>query len=363
MAREQGVSKHTVYAWTANKEVRGRVNEQRHSVVFFSQLMERYKREAMPERHVTASSYLPMLSRIETKWGLWRIEEIDVLAVESWLASLESIPSSPRQAPRPLSKKTLSNIKAMMHRVWQCGIRWGVVPPGNRMALVELRGIRRPRPKQRRVLTPEEFVRIAHDQRLPQGVRVMIQLAGRMGLGASEFLGLRWEDVDFDEQVLHVVRSVVSGREEQTKTPEREATLPIPGALVAILREWHAAMPDINGWVFGSPLTGRPLNRDSLLKRYLKPVAEDLGIRGMGWHSLRHTFRSIARDAELTPEDQRELMRHTDLRMTEHYGRESAQRMRRLRAAGEKVSALLEDVGSKGPGPKVVQMKREVREA
>jgi hypothetical protein len=33
-------------------------------------------------------------------------------------------------------------------------------------------------------------------------------------------------------------------------------------------------------------LTGRPLNRDSLLKRYLKPVAEDLGIRGMGWHSL-----------------------------------------------------------------------------
>ncbi len=43
-----------------------------------------------------------------------------------------------------VSKKTLSNIEAIIYRVWQCGIRWGVVPPGNRMALVELRGIRPP---------------------------------------------------------------------------------------------------------------------------------------------------------------------------------------------------------------------------
>jgi integrase len=76
----------------------------------------------------------------------------------------------------------------------------------------------------------------------------------------------------------------------------------------------------VNGWLFGSPMTGRPYHRDALHKDYLIPAAQKIGLPKLGWHDFRHTYRAMLRDLELPLEVQQKLMRHTTIEMTAKYG-------------------------------------------
>jgi len=47
------------------------------------------------------------------------------------------------------------------------------------------------------------------------------------------------------------------------------------------------------------------------------PTGERLGFgKHIGWHTFRHSYRSWMNDAGATPEQQRDLMRHTDIATT-----------------------------------------------
>jgi integrase len=84
----------------------------------------------------------------------------------------------------------------------------------------------------------------------------MIFIAMLLGLRASEILGLRWEDVDFEAGILHVRRSFVGKFEDDTKTEDSEQELPIHDDLRLVLEAWRDEEDAINGWLFGSIITG-----------------------------------------------------------------------------------------------------------
>ena len=123
------------------------------------------------------------------------------------------------------------------------------------------------------------------------------------GLRLGEALGLRWEDVDFENKCLKVERTLeyVKNRhagkgephycfvEGSTKTTSGERTIPLNQTAFQALRELQKIndhFPRVFSNAKGNPINPRNLNRahDCILER--------AGISHIGIHALRHTFAS-----------------------------------------------------------------------
>ena len=294
---------------------------ERQECVTVKALIDKYKAEDIPARHSTASSYLSYLKRIESDFGGMRLDDwlADLQRIERWLRELHTVGPE----PRPMAGKSKAHMKAVVHRLAECAMRWGLIEvQRNPVALVELRGISR-RGKPLVLVTHDQYDKLLADRILPEHVRVMVQVAMCLGLRASELLGLQWSDVDLLGGTVHIRRSVVGSHEDETKTSESEACLPLHERLVDVLSAWRAYQPVIGDWLFGNPITGRPFHRDTLQQNYIKPAGKRVGIDALGFHAFRHTYRSMLAHLSLPIEVQQKLMRHADIKTTLHYGRSS----------------------------------------
>ena len=86
--------------------------------------------------------------------------------------------------------------------------------------------------------------------------------------------------------------------------------------MTLILRKLLASPPSSEGWVFPSPVTGRPYHAGILRKRHLQPLAEKIGVPRLSWHWFRHSFRSWLDVIGTAPGQQKTLMRHADISTT-----------------------------------------------
>lgn len=70
---------------------------------------------------------------------------------------------------------------------------------------------------------------------------------------------------------------------------------------------------------------------------YLRPAGERMGIRGFGWHALRHTYRTLLDETGATLGVQQKLMRYANVSTTMNiYGSSS------LRARAEANSGVVQ---------------------
>jgi len=59
-----------------------------------------------------------------------------------------------------------------------------------------------------------------------------------------------------------------------------------------------------------------------LQKLYLKPAGESIGIKGLGWHAFRHSYRELLDETGANAGMQKGLMRHANISTTMNtYGR------------------------------------------
>jgi integrase len=154
----------------------------------------------------------------------------------------------------------------------------------------------------------------------------MVLITASLGLRISETLALRWEDFDFEGRTLRVQRAYTHQELKDTKSASSTATVPLPATLLVELKE--ACGNQDQGWVFPSPVTGRLYAAGMLLRDHVQPAAQKLGFGNVGWHDLRHSFRSwISAKAPITV--QKDLMRHAEESTTANiYGRTPVEEMR-----------------------------------
>lgn len=155
--------------------------------------------------------------------------------------------------------------------------------------------------------------------RLPGHVN-MISLAACLGLRVSEALGLQWGDIDWEQRTVTIRRSAYRGAIDDTKNAGSKAKLPLHPALAELLLAWRQKCE--SEWLFANPLTGMPYMSPGLQQRWIRPAGETLGIRGLGFHSLRHSYRSWLDSAGAAPGVTKDLMRHSAISTTFNvYGR------------------------------------------
>lgn len=193
-----------VEAWKATESRRLIINDpQSANQTSFGAVIDRYVREALPERQVTRSRYVSWINtHIKPKWRDVPITQVKPLPVELWVNDLK------------LAGKSKGHIREMMHLLFNWAMRWELTPvERNPMSLVRVKGSSK-RTKVPRILTIKEFNLLA--ARLTEPFRTMALVALFLGPRVSEIAGMKWIDIDWDNSTISIARSWVAGNVEDT---------------------------------------------------------------------------------------------------------------------------------------------------
>jgi integrase len=182
--------------------------------------------------------------------------------------------------------------------------------------------------RRREPLTADEAVHLlkeVQDHRLEALWTLLVML----GLRRSEACGLRWEHVDFEAGTLRILQSVqrVDGklRDLPTKTRRSNRTVPLPARCRYALAEHHRRLQDANGtgpgepwhpsgYVFGTPW-GTPMEPRNLTRSWER-LCNQLDVRKVPLHALRHTCVSLLLALGVHPRVVMEIVGHSAIEMT-----------------------------------------------
>ncbi len=291
-------------------KVNAEIPQAQFHAVTVGALIDRFISDEMPKRcrYATQESYKSDMERyIRPRWGMTVLRKIKALAIEDWLASLKLVKFKDRDA----SPSTKADIRNLMHLLFQCARRWELIDY-NPIELVRQSSKRRAAP---RILDPGEFVALLDKLKAPY--RLMVLVAGCLGLRASEVMGLQWLDFDWDNLTVFIRRSVVHGRVGETKTEASAKPLPLDPDLATELMRWNqeAVYKVPTDFVFAND-KGKPRWQETILEDYIKPAAVAAKIGKVGWHTFRHTYATMLHDLGTNLAVQKELLRHADIQTT-----------------------------------------------
>jgi integrase len=130
-----------------------------------------------------------------------------------------------------------------------------------------------------------------------------------LALRPGELFALRWRDIQAGRVIID--EAVYRNRLGDPKTPSSVAPVALPPHLELMLNMWKASLkrnsPD--DFVFESRWHYRPMDSRSYLRRVLKPLAKELGVRGLTFQALRRTFATQSQTLG-TVKDTQAQMRH-----------------------------------------------------
>ena len=290
----------------------------------FGDVVARYEQEEMPARFSTRRGYSRMHRLyIVPRWGTVLLSEINPLAVRSWLRSLDC-----------LSTRTRGHIHGQMKNLFKHALLWQWLPPQvNPMSLFQTQGSTR-RARKPRVISPAQFRALLEFFKTDLRMQALVTAGFCLGLRSSEIFALRWRDFDHHENIVRIRRAIVQGRVDQVKTERSDAPLPLARFVAELFLRWRQETPcrEDEDWVFASPYKGgiKPLDASNLQTRVLRPAGKDIGLDfNLGWHTLRHSYKSLLDRVSADASLKRDLMRHADVHTTlQVYGEVEIDRLR-----------------------------------
>jgi integrase len=215
---------------------------------------------------------------IRPRWGSLCLDEVKAVDVEAWLRCL------------PIARSSRAEIRSILSILFNHACRYELFDR-NPMRFVRQGAKRRSAPN---ILTATEIKALV--DHLPLRERTLVLLAAATGLRQSELFGLKWRDVDFKRGELSVIRSVVFGVVGRCKTESSQKPVPLHPLLGDALLTWRTTckFTGVDDWIFASRLHNgrRPYWGASILRNYVRPVAESLNIqKHIGWHTFRRRDR------------------------------------------------------------------------
>ena len=224
-------------------------------------------------------------------WNKKRLDQIDVKLVERWQAGRINEGISPWSVRRDISA-----LRAMLSKA----VEWGYL---DAHPLANLKAPKAADNSRVRHLNKDEEKRLLaalKAKETPTYLHTIVTVAMNTGLRRGELMKLDWSNVDLRAKRLTVIA--------QTAKSSKTRHVPLNKKALAALKAWKRAGKG-TGSVFG--LTEVKRSWHSLLK-----LAE---IQGFTFHDLRHHFASKLVMAGIDLNTVRELLGHSDIRMTLRY--------------------------------------------
>jgi integrase len=213
---------------------------------------------------------------------------------------------------------------AVLHKALTQALKWNMIPRNAADAVKAPR----PAPEEMHPLSQDEarkLIEAAHGDKL----EALYVLAVHTGMRQGELLALKWEDVDLNEGVIHVRRTLVrsGGRialgEPKTKKSRRPVHL-TGAAMEALKAHLEQQLEDIerlgdlyrdHGLVFTSGV-GTLINPTNLRRRSFEPLLQRGGLPRIRFHDLRHTCATLLLSRNAHPRLVQDLLGHATVAIT-----------------------------------------------
>jgi integrase len=153
-------------------------------------------------------------------------------------------------------------------------------------------------------------------------------VAATAGLRIGELLALRWTDVDLEQGVMRVSRTLSrtkGGPRFTTPKNGKGRSVTLTKQAVEALRSHRKAQTEArlrlgtlwedNGLIFASE-TGKSLTRDFVDRKSFKPLLKRAGLPKIKLHDLRHTCATLLLSRGVHPKYVQELLGHASIVMT-----------------------------------------------
>jgi integrase len=223
-----------------------------------------------------------------------------------------------------LSASTVRKIHDILRRGLAQAVDWHLTP--RNVADV----VKPPKPvaKEMIALTAEQTRRLL-DAAAEDRLEALYVLAVHTGMRQGEMLALRWQDVDMENAVVSVRRTLtrsggkVAFGEPKTRKSRRSIRL-TPQATEALRAHLERQLRDMEilgdryrdqGLVFTTD-TGAPINPSNLRQRNFAPLLKRAGLPHMRFHDLRHTCATLLLSRGVHPKFVQELLGHATIAIT-----------------------------------------------
>ncbi|MDR0398003.1 MAG: site-specific integrase [Candidatus Nomurabacteria bacterium] len=174
--------------------------------------------------------------------------------------------------------------------------------------------------KERKVWDKEQVARFL-DFIKDHKYSALFEIMFHYGLRRGEVIGLRWRDIDFQKNEIHIRQTIAEVRyklvvsEPKTKSSIRDLPL-LPRVKSALLRHKlaEAKYDYADDLIFHSSI-GNPVDPRSLLTTF-QWLAKNAGLPKLCLHEIRHTVATLLKDAGVSPKDAQVILGHSDIATT-----------------------------------------------
>lgn len=195
----------------------------------------------------------------------------------------------------------------------------------------------------------EEDLKILFEKVKDKNIELPIHLAVGFGLRISEILGLRWQDIDFENKVIHVrqITARVNG-EVILKEPKTESSirdLSGPQEIFDILKKERMRQLQerlkgkrINEELIFFDKKGRPIGEDCISQRFRR-FLKNTGLKQIRFHDLRHAHATLLIQKNVNPKIVSDRLGHSNITTTLNIYAHTLKEMDQ--EAGEKIAESL----------------------
>jgi integrase len=196
-----------------------------------------------------------------------------------------------------LSSSVVSHLRWDLHQIFKVARAEGYIERDPTEALFTPRASTT---AERRTMTTEEVAK--HIKALEPRERLIDHLAIFVGMRPGEILGLQRRHVNEDGTEITIEQRLYRGLIDTPKTDSSKRTVAIPPRTAALLREWMDCCGTKPGaWLFASENPAKPIWRDNVWYRHMKPKLENVGLEWANFQVMRRTHASLGHDAGIDP--------------------------------------------------------------
>ena len=300
-----------------NSNIQTSITTENDANVFSTVAAEWFESIKLQTKESTQNKYYNLLIQyILPLYGEQKLENITYDVVESYSSFLLTAGGKTGDG---LSPKTVNDVMMILRSILRFAMRKGMYVPCDGSSVQVKRAA-----KPIRVLSQYEQEQLCkHILAEPEGHKIGILICLFTGLRVGEICALRWEDVSFEEQTIHVhhtLQRLQNKSNDGTKTkivittPKSASsirTIPIPDELLAILAAYQKSPTGFlltnNEKEFVEPRT---------MQNQFKYLLKESGIEEVNFHVLRHTFATRCIEVGFDVKSLSEILGHASVNIT-----------------------------------------------
>lgn len=260
-------------------------------------------------RNIVNSHILPELGDIE--WSCFN-REIMELFCQKML--------SPNEKRRNgLSFKTVSDTMSVVRSIFRYGSEQGYGIPFDISAVFV-----RKETKKMRILSRKEQDRLCRfllSELSDRNLGILICMF--TGLRLGEICALRWDDISFSEQTIHIHRTMQRIQTDETSGRKTKIIITEPkssGSIRSIPMSWELAkiIQQYGRRKRGYVLTGKEnvYVEPRTMERYFEKILKTAGMEKVNFHVLRHTFATRCVEMDFDVKSLSEILGHSNVNIT-----------------------------------------------